>query len=502
MIKDYKTKEECQKHYTNNTNPKYKNFKQFIFTCGDKDDLKKHLIKPRKKLDNLKKNRVSLKNELEYFHNQTLELFQNYPHYKYSSNEDVYRQSLKYLFLKIKFGIYVRIQNNKLTMFVPFNNQDFKNNWSHLIKIDNKTWEDYNYKKFIKIYKQKPNNNSINFESDKTKWEIDNCVLDTRKKRNYRLINASYYISLLNEVCKLREISDVEFFINHRDFPVLKKDYTQPYHHLYNSDTVSLEKKYKFKNYLPIISMSKRDNFMDILFPTVDDWEIVNQSIHYGMCRDQYINFEKKIEKDWNQKIPTAIFRGATTDCGYDEETSQRYLIHKISEDWKNNKRYNKDNEIDKEYFLNVDINAGITKVWFNDIKLENKNLNFPKQIDVVESIEFLHMSKYKYVINIDGSVTAFRLTAELAYMSVILKVESEYNIWYSKLLKPYIHYIPIKKDFSDLAEKITWCKMNDGQALKIAQNAYEFYRKYINKEFVLDYIQDTLNTIAENSHF
>jgi len=302
---------------------------------------------------------------------------------------------------------------------------------------------------------------------------------------------------MLKEVCKNRKIGNVEFFINHRDFPVLKKDYTQPYHHLYNSDSVPLEHKYINKRFLPITSMSKRDNFMDILLPTVDDWEIVNQTIHYGMCRDQYINYELKIENDWNKKISTAIFRGATTDCGYDSKTSTRYLVHKLSQEWKNNSLYNENNNIDHQPYLNVEIDAGLTKIWFNDIKLENKPLHYPKQIEVTPRIEFIDMSKYKYVINIDGSVTAFRLSAELNYMSVILKVDSEYSVWYSKLLEPWIHYIPINKNLSDLAEKITWCKNNDDKAKQIAINARQFYKKYINKQFIMDYIQDTLNIIS-----
>jgi len=496
---EYKTIKECEKDhgYPGQENKKYKNFKQFIFTCGDKDDLKKYLIKPRLKLIKKSESKdIEINKKMEYFYDETMKLFSNYPHYK-SIDETSYRNSLKYLFFKIKFGIYVKIQDNKLVMFVPFNNQNFKNNWYDLIKLDNTTWDKYNYTKFVDLYKKKPKHGDINWEPNGTKWEVDNCVIDSRKYRNYKLINASYYISMFNETLKNRTINDCEFFINHRDFPVLKNDYTQPYHHLYNGDKVPLENKYSNKKFLPITSMSKRDNFMDILLPTVDDWEIVNQSIHYGMCRDQYLDLESKISSDWNSKIPTAIFRGATTDCGYDDKTSTRYLIHKISKDWKRNKKYNNENEIDHVPYLNVKLDAGLTRIWFNDIKLENDTVHYPKQVDIIERIEFIDMSKYKYIINIDGSVTAFRLSAELNYLSVILKVDSEYSIWYSKLLKPWVHYIPLKKDLSDLAEKITWCKSHDADAFKIAKAARAFFKEYINKETVMDYVQNTLNIIS-----
>jgi hypothetical protein len=106
-------------------------------------------------------------------------------------------------------------------------------------------------------------------------------------------------------------------------------------------------------------------------------------------------------------------------------------------------------------------------------------------------------MSKYKYILNIDGSVTAFRLSAELAFGSVILKVDSKYKIWYLHLLEPWVHYIPIKSDLSDLKEKIEWCKSNQNTCEIIGSNARKFYYKYISKQMMMDYVQQTLNLIS-----
>ena len=106
---------------------------------------------------------------------------------------------------------------------------------------------------------------------------------------------------------------------------------------------------------------------------------------------------------------------------------------------------------------------------------------------------------KHKYILNIDGSVTAYRLALELSYNSCILKVDSEYFTWYSHLLKEYEHYIPIKKDLSDLAEKIEWCKNNDEKCKKIAKNAKDFHNKIFTKKVLLDYLQMMINEIKKN---
>ena len=134
----------------------------------------------------------------------------------------------------------MQIKSNKLIMFVPFNNQNFKNNWSHLIHLPpGNNWSQYNKNKA-----QATNSKFINWEPNSSKWEIDNCVLDTRANRNYKLINASYYIDMFEQTLAVKQVADVEFFISHRDFPVLKSNYTQPYDQLYSDPNIPLESKY------------------------------------------------------------------------------------------------------------------------------------------------------------------------------------------------------------------------------------------------------------------
>ena len=73
---------------------------------------------------------------------------------------------------------------------------------------------------------------------------------------------------------------------------------------------------------------------------------------------------------------------------------------------------------------------------------------------------------------------------------SVILLVESEWKIWYSHLLKPYVHYIPVRKDLSNIYRQIKWCKNNDDKCKQISINARKFYETYLQKDGILDYMQ------------
>ena len=67
-----------------------------------------------------------------------------------------------------------------------------------------------------------------------------------------------------------RKIPNVVFFVNKRDFPILTRNLTEPYNHIYG-DNVPL-KSYKFDKYIPILSMCTSDKHADIAIPTHEDW--------------------------------------------------------------------------------------------------------------------------------------------------------------------------------------------------------------------------------------
>ena len=69
---------------------------------------------------------------------------------------------------------------------------------------------------------------------------------------------------------------------------------------------------------------------------------------------------------------------------------------------------------------------------------------------------------QHKYQVSLDGTVAAYRLPYLLAGDSVILKQESSYYEHFYNELQPYVHYVPIKRDLSDLLTQIQWLKDND----------------------------------------
>lgn len=474
------------------TNPKFSLFDQYYFTAGDNSDLDKYALLPTRYVYSLEeKEKVKKILDKNYF-----KLYKNIDYISIKNTFD-------YMFNKFKKGIYVIIKNNKLFIYLPFSNNNYKNNWvkQTYFSLDEKRLLETHYYKNIKKDLDK---NIIEFQKkypeqfqygrkidfDREKWYANNCHFRNLFPRYEGELNTNIYKNLLETLVKERVIPDVEFFINDRDFPLLKKDFTEPYNHLYDGNDIKIEDKYQFDKMAPIFSKSITNNFADILIPTNDDW--LKASNHYFLddCSNKLQNKEwSKINMNWDSKKPICIFRGSATGCGITIENNIRLKAAHMSIQFPN--------------ILDVaitDWNARPKKYMNTPIQIIDPSKFDFKLAD--KKITNIEKSGYKYILNMDGFVSAFRLSSELSMNSVVLIVESEYKLWFSHLLVEFEHYIPIKSDLSDLIEKIQWCILNDKKCKKIAENSVVFYNKYLTKDAILDYMQNKLNIIHSHKNF
>lgn len=102
---------------------------------------------------------------------------------------------------------------------------------------------------------------------------------------------------------------------------------------------------------------------------------------------------------------------------------------------------------------------------------------------------EFFH---YKFVLIIDGSTIASSHMWSFAIGSVPIMV-SNANCWFSKFLIPFVHYVPVNYDLTNLKETILWLINNDHQAKLIAQNALLFANHYFSSDFQKKFIQQQI---------
>lgn len=482
----YNSPEECNlftKNYNKEpSNPRYKNFKQVHFTAGDEEQFQKYIC-------NNNGNEISVEiTDDNLFYNNSL--FLNWDKYK-NLNNLCRINTFKYIFEKFKKGIYVKILNNQLQVFLPFSNANFVNEWSEKIKVEPKYENISDFFKYISdLEGYKFNKNYINTYI--SGWYSNNCLLRYEYPVNEGDTNISAIKNMLVELCENRKLPDVEFFINRRDFPILSKDGYEPYYHIWDSMTKPLV-SHNYEKYLPILSMSSNENFSDILIPTYEDWIRVQNKENKFFVKARQIYDNKISNIPWKNKKPTAVFRGSSTGEGVTIDTNQRLKVAYLSSI----------TELDNNNIPYLD--AGITKWNLRPKKLMGEK--YLKVIDInsmpfslVNKLSPYEQSEYKYIIHIDGHVSAFRLSYQLSLNSVILLVKSKWNTWFSNLLVPFVHYIPVKEDLSDLIDQIKWCRNNDTICENIVYNAKCFYNNYLAKDSIFDYFQKLFVEMKNNT--
>lgn len=106
-------------------------------------------------------------------------------------------------------------------------------------------------------------------------------------------------------------------------------------------------------------------------------------------------------------------------------------------------------------------------------------------------------MRDYKYILDLDGNSSTWDGTAwKLNSGSVIMKIESGWHQWFYDQYLPWVHYVPIKNDFSDLQEKYQWCESHQSECEQIVSNAKNLFQTVYSFNNVMKYtIQSILKT-------
>jgi hypothetical protein len=459
------------KYARTQTNSRYSHFRQQQYTIGDEEQFLSFI----KDIEEWPEEYNIIDDHLNIFKSHDF----TFPELYRRQEKINILQTFRYIFYKFKKGIYIRIQNNRVSKFAPMSNANFVNEWSQQIQID------YDVFQQVSRLDNRPyNERSIN--KFVKSWFCNNCLLRYEYPVNESDTNVANILNFFEELCKHRKVPDIDFFVNKRDFPLLTKDLTEPYYDIWGRGTPLVSHHYD--SYLPILSMSKTDAYNDLLIPTHEDWARALQHDEGKWFVDSRVEDDnrQKEDVDFHNKKPIAVFRGSSTGDGFTIDTNTRLRLAYLSSLQK------------KQDDGNNYLDCGITK-WNSRVKkLEGSN-----KIQVIDPttlpftlVDYLPLSDqrmYKYVVHVDGHVSAFRLSGILRMNCVVLMVESDWKMWYSDMLIPYEHYIPVKKDLSDIYEQIDWCRENDQMCELIAYNAQQFAERVLGKNGMLDYTQKLL---------
>ncbi|CAF87883.1 unnamed protein product, partial [Tetraodon nigroviridis] len=124
--------------------------------------------------------------------------------------------------------------------------------------------------------------------------------------------------------------------------------------------------------------------------------------------------------------------------------------------------------------------------------------LSLQPSLVFVVFLKFAFAFQHKYQVNVDGTVAAYRFPYLLLGNSLVLKQDSPYYEFFYGHLEAGTHYLPVKRDLSDLLDQIKWAKENDGRAEKMAAAGQALARELLRPGRLYCYYYRVLRAYAE----
>ncbi|XP_063726451.1 protein O-glucosyltransferase 2-like isoform X2 [Symsagittifera roscoffensis] len=222
------------------------------------------------------------------------------------------------------------------------------------------------------------------------------------------------------------------------------------------------EKRKVDESPLAILTWGGSKDTRDISVPT---WDLTKKT--YSSLLQESVDVQTTAASsltEWEQKIEKGFFRGR-------DSRKERLELVRLA------KRYP-----DK-------LDAGLTNYFFF------RRAGEEEELGKVERVSMNKFHDFKYQINMDGTVAAYRLPILLAGNSVVFKHESNYYEHFYSQLIPWTHYIPFHANLSDLVNKIDWARDNDVTAQKIGKKGREFVMNNLTPNLIYCYYYRVLQT-------
>jgi hypothetical protein len=388
----------------------------------------------------------------------------------------------RFMFDMVGYGIFVFIKNGKIHTFQPFANIfEMKPSTTKLTSKD--TEELYQNKTIdLNIHKKKFYHRIV---KERREWVISGCNFfyweDWWK-------DLELYIQIYYDMLK-HLIGDITtcFFINLFDLPILNKIECEQF----LGEDAS-------ERFIPVLSACTSPEHYDTLNIYPDAWEVVSQKKFGTQCRSLYFDKKSGLNTTWETKENKIVFRGRNTSCyPNDFERNIRLKVSKLAEDIIK--------EADNK--VKIDIDIGINDIttstlYHDDILDYSKPTEIfkPTGIPRKSGIPMLEQSNSKYILDMDGFVTPWRLCYELSYNSCIILVRSHYISWFYHELEHGNNIYMINQNGNvkkELTDALLHFSKHDDEGQRIASSSLELYNKIMNVEYMRDYMRRTLDPFS-----
>lgn len=332
-----------------------------------------------------------------------------------------------------------------------------ENRWNHYLEEIDKALKDY-----VPCTEDNCSCHADVIKRDLSLWEdsgIKREMLDGVRERGttYQIIDHKLYRSdkcifpfrcsgvehFILEV--IDELPDTEFVLNTHDYPqVIRR-----------------------LNPSAVFSFSKTNSNADIMYPAWTFWEGGPAVSVYptGLGRwdlQREILTKEAAKRPWEKKSPIAFFRGSRTSA----ERDPLILYSREHPD-----------EVEAQYTKN--------QAW--------KSMKDTLGREAAKEIKLEEHCQYKYLYNFRGVAASFRFKHLFLCKSLVFHVGEEWNEFFYFAMKPWVHYVPLRTDFSDAWDKLKFVKENDKVAKQIADRGFQFIWDHLRMEDVSCYWKQLL---------
>ena len=172
----------------------------------------------------------------------------------------------------------------------------------------------------------------------------------------------------------------------------------------------------------------------------------------------------------WSEKRPRAVWRGSTTGDAYTERNwremprSKAVLLSRKRPDL-----------LDAGF---THLRAQADDAAVRDMQQANMSMGY---------LDYDQIFEYQALLSIDGNSVADRLPALMVGSAVIKQDSDRIEFWYHDL-KPFVHYIPVKHDMSNLEEVLDLALKNVTLIMQIARNSRELVLERLHPHCILCY--------------
>ena len=215
-----------------------------------------------------------------------------------------------------------------------------------------------------------------------------------------------------------------------------------------------------------LLSMEQKDN--KNIIPDLYAYTAAH-SMDKNISKLSFLEF-KKI---WKNKKDKIFWRGTTTGKLY-SSIEELNKLNRI--------------KICRQFINKKNIDLKISKIAQNLISTEKIKTYLLENNLFAEEVPEEKFRHYRYFPDIPGNSLGWGTIHKYLAGNLIFKPKHKKVLAYYYLLEPWVHFIPVESNFSDLEEKFKWSQENIDETIKIAYKGYSTifdYLQNIEKYFV-----------------